>query len=443
MFDGVRISNERLIIASGLSIAGLLLGKTDLAKRLNLTQLKDNAAPHIKNSDVAFSYIGMLCQGKSDFDFIREMDSDPDFYCKALGIRDIPSSETLRQRLDMAGEQWRNIILQENRKMLKASNANLTPCLDQYLPLDIDVSPFDNSGTKRQGVARTYKGFDGYAPIFAYLGKEGYLINVELRNGSDHCQKNTVWFLTQTLEQAKKLTDKPLLARLDAGNDSGDNIRLFLKPETACEFIIKRNLRSETSEMWLDIAKEQPSVISHPRDGKTVYTGSVYWSIADCAQKIRIVYQVTERTSKADGQLCLLPEIEAETWGTSLSHPEETVIGLYHDHGTSEQFHSEIKTDMDLERLPSGKFKTNSLVLELGMIASNILRIMGQESVKQDDAPLRKKARRRRIRTVIQNLILLAVRVVAHARKTYLNLGRGNAWDQTFLRIYRAFLPAE
>jgi len=31
--------------------------------------------------------------------------------------------------------------------------------------LDIDVSPFDNSMTKKEGVSRTYMGIDGYAPI--------------------------------------------------------------------------------------------------------------------------------------------------------------------------------------------------------------------------------------------------------------------------------------
>ena len=50
----------------------------------------------------------------------------------------------------------------------------------------------------------------------------------------------------------------------------------------------------------------------------------------------------------------------------------------YHAHGECEQFHSEIKTDMDLERLPSGKFATNALILELGMVAYNILRMIGQ-----------------------------------------------------------------
>jgi hypothetical protein len=191
--------------------------------------------------------------------------------------------------------------------------------------------------------------------------------------------------------------------------------------------------------MWLDIAKEEKSKIEHPRNGKTFYTGSVYWHVNGCDQRIRIVYRVIERTIKSDGQMFLVPEIEAETWWTSLKLPEAQIIELYNNHGTCEQFHSEIKTDMDLERLPSGKFETNSLVLNLAILAYNILRLMGQESIKQNDAPMRKMAKRRRIRTVIQNLILIATRVVNHARKTYLNLGRSNPWDRTFQRIYEAF----
>ena len=47
---------------------------------------------------------------------------------------------------------------------------------------------------------------------------------------------------------------------------------------------------------------------------------------------------------------------------------------LYHGHGECEHYHSEVKSDMDMERLPSGKFETNAPVLELTVIAYNILR---------------------------------------------------------------------
>lgn len=48
---------------------------------------------------------------------------------------------------------------------------------------------------------------------------------------------------------------------------------------------------------------------------------------------------------------------------------DREVIGLYHAHGECKQFHSKIKTDIDLERLPFGKFETSELVLELAIIS--------------------------------------------------------------------------
>ena len=61
------------------------------------------------------------------------------------------------------------------------------------------------------------------------------------------------------------------------------------------------------------------------------------------------------------------------------------VIALYADHGTHEQFHSEFKTDMDLERLPSGKFDTNFLVCAPAALAMNILRLMAQDVIQLFD----------------------------------------------------------
>nr|WP_286887641.1 ADP-ribosylglycohydrolase family protein [Aneurinibacillus sp. UBA3580] len=97
---------------------------------------------------------------------------------------------------------------------------------------------------------------------------------------------------------------------------------------------------------------------------------------------------------------------------------------------------SELKTDLGIERLPSGLFATNHLVLHLALFAYNLLRIIGQESLKEDDHPLRKRGKRRRIRTVIQTMITLASKVVRHARQFYLRFGRTCAWFPSFTRIY-------
>jgi len=66
---------------------------------------------------------------------------------------------------------------------------------------------------------------------------------------------------------------------------------------------------------------------------------------------VRRIVKVTVRTSDARGQLYLEPEVSLEGWITSLpAHVADgqRVMALYRDHATSEQFHSEFKTDLDL-----------------------------------------------------------------------------------------------
>ncbi|QBH13274.1 hypothetical protein EYB58_10285 [Desulfobacter hydrogenophilus] len=63
--------------------------------------------------------------------------------------------------------------------------------------------------------------------MFGYLGTEGYLINVELRKGSQHCQKNTPAFIQEILKLTRQITQEPLLMRLDSGNDSQDNFEII------------------------------------------------------------------------------------------------------------------------------------------------------------------------------------------------------------------------
>ena len=51
---------------------------------------------------------------------------------------------------------------------------------------------------------------------------------------------------------------------------------------------------------------------------------------------------------------------------------EKDAIGLSAGRGRSEQFHTEIKSGMEMEMLPSGKFAANALILCCGGPAYNI-----------------------------------------------------------------------
>jgi len=101
-------------------------------------------------------------------------------------------------------------------------------------------------------------------------------------------------------------------------------------------------------------------------------------------------------------------------------------MALYCDHATHEQFHAEFKSDMDLERLPSGKFDTNYPVCRLAAVAMNLLRLIGQNTLNEPDAPVRHPAQRRRIKTVLHEMMYKAARMIRHAGRWVLGLGAGD-----------------
>lgn len=436
--------NEALTSHSGFALIGALLNnRTKLKERLNEITLANCDAPTISHADIVFSMTGLICLGKPDYDAIEPFRSD-DFFKNSLGLERCPSSPTLRQRLDLANGNFDTTIKNESALLIKNTARQITPIATEkgpLVPLDIDVSPFDNSKTKKEGVSRTYKGNDGFAPIFGYLGCEGYLVNAQLREGKQHCQHGTPDFLRETIRYSKQITTAPMLLRLDSGNDSAKNIKICIDEQL--DFIIKRNLRKESKEQWLDVAQTHGT--AHvARPGKKVYRGSVDRKLPEIAEPVRIVFDVTERTIDNKGQTLLIPEIEVDTYWTSLNDNESQIIELYHAHGTSEQFHSELKNDMGLERLPSKFFTTNSLFILISMLSYNMLRLCGQESLQSSASnqrpAFRKDAFRRRIRTVIQDLMYLASRITSHAKNTYMSFGRYCHWDDIWQQIYVRFL---
>lgn len=198
------------------------------------------------------------------------------------------------------------------------------------------------------------------------------------------------------------------------------------------------NPRQEAPNAWLEHAgKHAPFTAPRPGKRVAVFDVTIKREHQGYAYRLRRVMRVTERTVDRHGQALLIPEIEVEGWWTSLDLAPKKGIALYADHGTAEQFHSEFKTGLAIERLPSGKFATNALVLAAAALAYNILRHLGQEGLTGPGAPLRHRAARRRIRTVIQEQMYRAARVVESARRLKLAFGGHCNIVSIFDRLYQ------
>ena len=449
-FEIVQSDTDTTTSHSGLALVGRALARTRLGPDLGAIPLRHGIA-HV---DCVTSYVGLLCTGKSDFDAIENRRNDA-FFSTALGIEKVPSAPSLRQRFDEHAPAMIPHVDQASTAFIGNVGATVTPivivqgtCLARrklkLTPLDMDVFPMDNSRTKKEGVSYTYKGFDGYAPLAAYLGEEGWCIACELRSGSQHSQKEFIHFLERVVPRAKALALHRLLARLDSGHDAVVN-RFWFAREIV-EFIIKWNPRRQDLEAWLKRAEKAVAKWSFPREGKRVgiFSETVEETLDGVTREFRRVISVTERTIDKHGVRLLVPQITVEGWWTSLGECEcsnEKIIALYCDHATSEQFHSEFKTDLDIERLPSGKFDTNDLVMACAVLAYNILRWIGLEGLTGKDAPIRHEAKRRRLRTVMQELMYVAARVVESGRRLTLKFSAHCPAFPSFEAVYAKLAP--
>ncbi len=420
----------------------------------------------VSTSDVLRTYLGLLVQGKSDFDAIENFRGDA-FFKQSLGIEQLPSSPTLRQRLDAKATAVSERMAEMIEALLASQRPDygVLPC--GWLPLDVDTFAMNNSGTAKEGVGRTYAGVDGYCPLAAYLGRYGFCLELALRPGEQHSVRETDFNLERLIPMAQRLSQgqgkAPILARLDSGFDSTALMRSlhgynqFSLPQV--DWLIKWNPRSTSVRaLWEQLHADRGITWCVWREGKrtTVWEQAVFIDgITDATgikdddfvgppRPLRRVLRLTERTIDKHGQVLLEPELTLDGWTTSLPPrigPAQ-VIDLYADHGTHEQFHSEFKTDLDLTRLPSGKFDTNYLVCQLAALAMNILRLMGQRGLLGADAPVRHPAKRRRIKTVMQELIYRAGRLIETGRRLVLGLGANDRAARAFGRLHGELFAA-
>lgn len=158
-------------------------------------------------------------------------------------------------------------------------------------------------------------------------------------------------------------------------------------------------------------------------------------------QPLRVVFKVIERTIKANGQMLLTPQIEAETYWTLLTDPAYKLSSYITNTVRANSF-----TAKSRPTWTQNSYRQVNLIPTIQsyiweFMAYNILCLIGQESIKKSDAPLKKKVQRRQIRTVIQNYITLAARLVHHSRKYKLGFSRYSPWFTSFKQVYMAFTP--
>ena len=408
------------------------------------------------NSDIIQAAVLLQFSGLPNYQDIEELNADPLFYSSVGKI----SPETYRQRLDYLAQnkEVRGLIDGLNVEFLKGKTIQQIEFNGQkYYTLDIDVTPFEDDSHK-EGISWTYKGHNGYSPIMAYLGN--YALKFDLRPGSQHSENGAIEFLEKCFDMIEKIGIplEQILVRVDSGHDDSKFMNFCEKKGVKC--IVKRNLRGKdnfiagkvmenTSPVYDDNKPECPTY--HYVDSNCHQLKSEYDSIIT-------VYKVETKMKDSNNQDWLVGPLyqtqEVEGYWTNLNLAGEDgsidmnkrvsdIVDLYHKHAESEQYHSEVKTDMDLELLPSKYFATNAIFLQLAVIAFNLLREIGKIALSIDNNLQHRKSRRVkriRLKTVINKLCAISSRVVTHARDMVLQFGTNFFLFSTFYKVFEVTL---
>ena len=405
--------NETVTSVAGIGLVGGLLRHCPSLVRLDALRLERTKHGRIPHSRVVLCGICLAALGMNDYADVEDFAADPLFLDAVGGA--LPSEETCRQRIGQLGADGRALGVLDDvvvELLRGVEPGRVTVGGRKLVVLDIDVSVMaEPCSEHKEDVGWTYKGENGYAPIFAYLGTKGYALAAELRPGTQHCSKEALPFLRRCVALAGRrlgFAPEELLVRVDSGHDDAKFLAELQK--MGVKFIVKRNFRREDQEAAKALARGSGREWRADRDWSSCRAspGSSDSESRFGVNGIRQFAELTVKKADRNGQPLLIPE-ELECWWTNLDCSAGTCIRLYHGHGTSEQCHAELKGDMRLERLPGGKMGANAVTLACGMLALDCLRLIGRHALdharRRRGVPKRLRRRlRMRARTVIDTM---------------------------------------
>ena len=452
----------------GFLLVGKIVDDLPIFQSTSYSRIYQHRPNSIMFNNCLKGLLGLQCVGEPRFASIERFNSDTLFRETLTG--GWFSQEIFRQKLNTIANSvnYTDLIDISVVNLLKHKNIK-KECFGgkEYYTLDIDVTPFINEGVKKEGIACTYKRKEGFAPIMAYLGE--FALAFELRPGNQHSEKGAIDFLSRCISITDRLgiARKEILLRVDSAHDCNDFLAYCL--QLGINFVIKRNLRNKKSFLHDEMPRIKHSFMPEATADPNVFVyrvvdkGKSIYKVQN--DSVNIVYEFREEFINDNVQLNFDFDRDSDIFGrepwfkydvdsylTNIKIYDNSskeclnqsnycieCVDIYHDHATSEQYHSEVKSGMNMELLPSKYFKTNDLILKLCVISFNVLRIIGNMALDFDTSfqhHNKERISRIHVRTIINNIINIACKIVNHARKITVKFGRNFYLYRTFEKIF-------
>ena len=411
----LEITRDTITSHAGLALFGEFCVGLDLLRVIDRCLPKPGSGAGYKASEYVFPLVLMLNGGGRSLEDMRVIRGDVGLG-EILPLGRIPSS-------DAAGDWLRRMGQGEGLEGLADAKRRFLKRVLKYdgikgYTLDIDATGIE---AQKESAVMTYKGFPGYMPIVGNLAENGLIVGDEFREGNQSPGSRNLEFIKYCIKQMPR--GKRIKAfRADAASYQADIINFC--HEKDMEFGIGADL----DEAVVRAIKSLPESEWQP------YRGGHIAETVHCMNRTQKAFRLI--VARRPYQKALFGEEDIKLSYTAIASNRldsvEAVMDWYHQRGEcSENRTKELKIGFGMERMPCGQTVANAVFFRIGAMAYNIYRLF---VLKTLDVGWHKH----QVQTVRWRLFQTAGKIVDHANRVYLKVGRGlyNLFEKIRLRIW-------
>ena len=299
------------------------------------------------------------------------------------------------------------------------------------LTIDLDSTICETYGVKKQGARQfNYAKVRGYQPFLAVAAESGEVLNCRLRSGNASPHRGAAHFLEQTLRRVRRSGAK---GEIVVRADSGFYVEKLIH---ACQ---RRDARfSITARLYGNLARlihELPESAWTPipwAGGRAAVAETTYLAFANTHRQGRhravSTRLIVRRVEPVAGDQLELPGLSyryhafiTDRAGDALELETE-----HRQHAVIENTIRQLKYDLGLNHLPSGRFAANAAWLHLNVLAHNLARWLTRVGLGRLVMT---------VKTLRRRLFSAPGRVVRSGRRVWLRLPRHWPWAADFLTV--------
>lgn len=367
----LQFEDQQLTSFSGLLLFQVLFSRVALKERLRRCFAESGAI--YGRAQLMLGLIVHLLLGYRELREARYYQDDP-MVSRVLGLRKVPDVATVSRFLSQATAR----SVQRLRRLLRELVLERLQSLGlRRITLDFDGSVL-STGRWAEGTAvgfnRKKRGQRSYYPLFATVAQTGQVFDVLHRPGNVHDSRGAREFMVRCIEQLRVALPGVVIEVRADGAFFSDAIASQLQ-ELGVEFTLsvpfKRFVelkgRIERRRLW------------YPLD-KAISYFELRWKPKAWPRRLRLVALRTERAQRLKGPLQLdlfTPTARDHEFSAVITNKRisaRKVVRFHHGRGAQEGVFAELKSQGQLDYIPTRTLVGNQIYLLAALLAYNLHR---------------------------------------------------------------------